>query len=627
MTAEEIRKHQFGLSEDGGYSKEDVDAYIETLAGEYETLFNENKEIVRRLTIFAKKIDEYKRNESYMTETLLTAQKTAAQTIAGAEDVVAKMIEAAKNEGRNIINAAKERSNEIYVDRDKVIAEAEEKAKEITDNAQKIIDEAKAQGEKQAQEIIDNANEQAKNITDEAKKSIQATVDEINSNTDAIIKEAADKAKAMTESIIADANKAKAEGEALRSEAFEMKKNAVLFKEQTEKEALAAAETFLNNVTRKAKTAAAGILLKAQADVNRMNSEAKESVDSVNSAVEQAYNKYTLVKKAADEAYNLFTDRFEAFKQTVSEMPQQGDIPAAEAVAFDEKAFSPKGEDLDAAVANEDIDGVLKCFGIDPEELFSGADKAVEENRAAEKKEEEIQEAPAEEAEAEEEGITEIPENAEVEENEINEKTEESEENIPETAEQKTATDEISPKEKAEIKETEKEEVKIPANAIEIKDAIDDDFRIDFEAISDEGFLQQENEEREEVEALPEEASDKDIYKPQGVQEDALFDDDWSDIEESDMDVSFDDVKEFKPEVPENGGRKSQFIRTDDDFENEDFEDLSMDEPLLKAEKETEDIPEDFEIDFSMFEPHEEEQKEYKAPEVSSKKKKKRRRK
>ena len=135
------------------------------------------------------------------------------------------------------------------------------------------------------------------------------------------------------------------------------------------------------------------------------------------------------------------------------------------------------------------------------------------------------------------------------------------------------------------------------------------------------------NEEREEVEALPEEASDKDIYKPQGVQEDALFDDDWSDIEESDMDVSFDDVKEFKPEVPENGGRKSQFIRTDDDFENEDFEDLSMDEPLLKAEKETEDIPEDFEIDFSMFEPHEEEQKEYKAPEVSSKKKKKRRRK
>ena len=304
------------------------------------------------------------------------------------------------------------------------------------------------------------------------------------------------------------------------------------------------------------------------------------------------------------------------------------DIPAAEAVAFDEKAFSPKGEELDAAVANEDIDGVLKCFGIDPEELFSGADKAVEENRAAEKKEEEIQEAPAEEAEAEEEGITEIPENAEVEENEINEKTEESEENIPETAEQKTATDEISSEEeKAEIKETEKEEVKIPANAIEIKDAIDDDFRIDFEAISDEGFLQQENEEREEVEALPEEASDKDIYKPQGVQEDALFDDDWSDIEESDMDVSFDDVKEFKPEVPENGGRKSQFIRTDDDFENEDFEDLSMDEPLLKAEKETEDIPEDFEIDFSMFEPHEEEQKEYKAPEVSSKKKKKRRRK
>lgn len=633
MTAEEIRKHQFELSEDGRYSKEDVDAYIETLAKEYDTLFNENKEIVRRLTIFAKKIDEYKRNESYMTETLLTAQKTAAQTIAGAEDVVAKMIEAAKNEGRNIISAAKERSNEIYVDRDKVIAEAEEKAKEITEKAQKVIDEAKAQGEKQAQEIIEEANQQAKNITDEAKKSIQATVDEINSNTDAIIKEAAEKAKAMTESIVADANKAKAEGEALRNEAFEMKKNAVLFKEQTQKEALAAAESFLNNITQKAKTAAAGILLKAQADVNRINDEMREQVDSVNTAVEQAFNKYTLVKNAADEAYNLFTDRFEAFKKTVSDMPQEGDLPVVESIAIDEKAFAQKGEDLDNAVANQDIDGVLKCFGIDPEELFKAADKALEENKAQENGEKDAEKVAPETAETQEaEEITENSENSEKAENSENE-----ENSVTETEQELEFSEIPEAEEKTEETVTaqakeEKEEVKVPENAIEIKDPIDEDFSIDFDAINDEGFLQQDTaeeaaEESAEETAFDAENSDKDVYKPQAAKEDALFDDDWNDIEESDMDVSFDDVKEFKPEVPQNGGRKSQFIKDDEDFENEDFEDLSMDEPLLKTEKESEDLPEDFEIDFSMFEPHEEEQKEYKAPEVSSKKKKKRRRK
>ena len=132
MTAEEMRKYSFESLPEGGYSKESVDAFVENSAKAYDELFEENKEIVRRLTIFAKKLDEYKRNESYMTETLLTAQKTAAQTISGAESVVAKMIEAAKNEGRKIVNDARERSNEIYADRDKIMAEAEaalEKAK------------------------------------------------------------------------------------------------------------------------------------------------------------------------------------------------------------------------------------------------------------------------------------------------------------------------------------------------------------------------------------------------------------------------------------------------------------------------------------------------------------------
>ena len=132
MTADEIRRYSFEALPEGGYSQESVMAFAEQTAKSYEELFEENKEIVRRLTIFAKKLDEYKRNESYMTETLLTAQKTAAQTIAGAESVVAKMIEAAKNEGKKIINDARERSNEIYVDRDKIISEAEYKKRSLS---------------------------------------------------------------------------------------------------------------------------------------------------------------------------------------------------------------------------------------------------------------------------------------------------------------------------------------------------------------------------------------------------------------------------------------------------------------------------------------------------------------
>ena len=224
MTADEMRKYSFEALPEGGYSEESVDAFVESTAKAYDELFEENKEIVRRLTIFAKKLDEYKRNESYMTETLLTAQKTAAQTIAGAESVVAKMIDAAKNEGKKIINDARERSNEIYVDRDKVIAEAEEKAKELTEKAENALAEATAAAEKEAQVILDNANAQAKATVDGAKAGIQRTIDDINANADTVMKEANDtadkivneavgKAQATVDAIIADANKAKAEGE------------------------------------------------------------------------------------------------------------------------------------------------------------------------------------------------------------------------------------------------------------------------------------------------------------------------------------------------------------------------------------------------------------------------------
>ena len=59
MTADEMRKYSFEALPEGGYSEESVDAFVESTAKAYDELFEENKEIVRRLTIFAKKLDEY----------------------------------------------------------------------------------------------------------------------------------------------------------------------------------------------------------------------------------------------------------------------------------------------------------------------------------------------------------------------------------------------------------------------------------------------------------------------------------------------------------------------------------------------------------------------------------------
>lgn len=643
MTSEEIRTHEFESLADGGYAKEEVDAYINELAKAYEDLFNENKEIVRRLTVFAKKLDEYKRNESYMTETLLTAQKTAAQTISGAESVVAKMIEAAKNEGRKIVSDAKERANETVADRDKIIADAEARA----------------------QEILEEANAQADAVVNDAKSGIQKTIDEINGNADTVIedaKKAAEKivadakaeAEAQSADVAAAAEKAKADAEALRAEAFEMKKEAVLYHEETVKQAnaeagtirndaeayrvnvtetadryrdgvteaadryreetLAAAdaeagrirgeaEAFSHAVTAKAKAAAAGILLKAQAEINRVNDDLYEKTEKLNNAIAAAVSRYQAVKTVADDVYGAFRAQLTSFEETLEAIPVEAALPETAPVSFDEAAFVTNSDALNDAVSAEDIDGVLQCFGIDSDTMTLATETLLKEEaaRIAKEKEEKAAAEKTEEEQKTEETVDEVTEPAD--EPEVEEPSAEAE---PRTED--VAADPVD----APVSEPAEVPAETPA-AEEPDDFIADEF----ELILDEADAQtEETPERtvEEAAEAPQQSEPTDV--------DALFDEDWNDIGETEAE---DDVKEFVPEVP--AQRESMFTPEPQDAFGDDFELIGAEETLPEESVQEDPAEEDFEIDFSMFEVDENKSRERTAglsePESSRHKKKK----
>ena len=213
ISADDIRNHIFETDENGNYLKKGVDDYKSSLADEYDTVVKENKELARRLTVFAKKLGEYKNNDKYMTDTIMSAQKTASQTISGAESVVAKMIEASKNEGRNIINAAKEKAKESYAERDKIITEAQATAKEILENAQKAAEETAKKANSKADSIISEAEEQANDKIREA-----------GDAADKRLAEAEKEAQARIDSLTLDIQREKQQADELRSQSFEVKR-------------------------------------------------------------------------------------------------------------------------------------------------------------------------------------------------------------------------------------------------------------------------------------------------------------------------------------------------------------------------------------------------------------------
>ena len=431
-TSEEIRRYTFEMTTDGNYDRRSVEEFRAEAAAAYEKLFAENKELAKRLSLFAKKLEDYKKNEDYMTDAMLQAQKSAAQTISSAEDVVAQMMDAAKNEGRNIINAAKEQAKSVYVDRDAIIAdanaeaeriraEAEESAAATIDDAAQKADELLIQTGKDNRRSIAEADEQASAIIREAQDKAAGIIAAANTNAEEIATEARRQAGAAAEAaitaaveernnaaaeadairdaahrtaaaeakvILESANAAKTEAEALRAQAYEIKKKAVAdagqIIENAEKEAedtRIRTEQYVSDVNNSVLTESVKILLKTQNDA-----------DSVNSALDSEYARYKALKAFADNAYAELNDKF----AEIDSLFNSGlhDINALfnkviGAASAEAKTLPQTAEDfggrleggtfttgidtsaVEAAIKSGDSDAVLREFDIDTSAIFA----------------------------------------------------------------------------------------------------------------------------------------------------------------------------------------------------------------------------------------------------------------
>ena len=92
LTPQEIQEVTFEKAVFGGYDMQTVDAFVEPLIKDYETLYNENAVLKGKLKVLVRKLEEFRDQEESVKQAMVSAQKTCNAMLKEAEDKCAAML-------------------------------------------------------------------------------------------------------------------------------------------------------------------------------------------------------------------------------------------------------------------------------------------------------------------------------------------------------------------------------------------------------------------------------------------------------------------------------------------------------------------------------------------------------
>lgn len=106
LTIEDIKAIVFHRAGKNGYSAVDVDTFIDDVVATVEQLNAEKKELIRKMDILAKKIEQYRADEETVRNALITSQKLSDNTMKEAQNKAEYIIRAAEKKSRAILTEA-----------------------------------------------------------------------------------------------------------------------------------------------------------------------------------------------------------------------------------------------------------------------------------------------------------------------------------------------------------------------------------------------------------------------------------------------------------------------------------------------------------------------------------------
>lgn len=167
-----IKNQEFNKSV-RGYDRDEVKAFLEKLADEFERLQNENDKLLKDLEEKEGQLKEFKKIEKNLQTALLSATESTTKAIDSAKKQTALMLKEAEIKAAQLIEKAKESANAI---RDSVLKLREEKkllvAKikamiETQSNLLEMSTQSLSSAERQKEKVADNKEDQTEiNVDD-----------------------------------------------------------------------------------------------------------------------------------------------------------------------------------------------------------------------------------------------------------------------------------------------------------------------------------------------------------------------------------------------------------------------------------------------------------------------------
>jgi len=107
ITPMDIRQQQFTVKMFRGFDVQEVDTFLEDLAGDYETLLKENALLKEQLQVLEERTRGLEDRERVLQETLVTTQKVVEEMKEGARREATLLVREAELKGEKLVETAR----------------------------------------------------------------------------------------------------------------------------------------------------------------------------------------------------------------------------------------------------------------------------------------------------------------------------------------------------------------------------------------------------------------------------------------------------------------------------------------------------------------------------------------
>ncbi len=212
LTPTQLKEHRFTRLPDGNFDSDEVNIFFGEFITSYTQMYKENAELIRKITVLANKVEQYREDENNIRDALLSAQRTADSVLRQANEEVEELLAESQEKARQIIENAHRETEDIVTGRDGIITKAENSADRIIENAQAEANLIIAEAQNRADKIEYDASNGADAVKQSISKEASGILEEVNKEAQQLLGDA----RAEAERIL---SQAKLQAEEINAEA------------------------------------------------------------------------------------------------------------------------------------------------------------------------------------------------------------------------------------------------------------------------------------------------------------------------------------------------------------------------------------------------------------------------